>query len=107
MNRAAMSPEERKSRSEAVRLVAEEGLIHGTLQVRERVCGKPRCRCLKGQKHRSLYLILREAGGLRQACVPREQEGVVRAWVENHRRLRELTEEVSRRCVERIRSGRG
>jgi hypothetical protein len=72
------------------------GLLHGTVVQRERVCGKPNCRCTRGQKHRSLYLVVTEGGQSRQLYVPKDWEQTVRQWVEDYQRARELMEEVSR-----------
>ena len=83
-------------RSELTKLLHTEGVIRGSLLVRERTCGKARCRCVtKGQKHRSLYLSVRDSGKARQVFVPRALEDTVRRWVENHGKVKELIEEIS------------
>ena len=52
-------PRERNARSQAVRRVAEQSLLRGSLVEMSRVCGKKNCRCQQGQKHRALYLAVR------------------------------------------------
>lgn len=65
------------------------------MQERHRVCGKPNCRCTRGEKHRSLYLVLSNGKRLRQLYVPPAWEARVREWVANHQTLREAIKEVS------------
>jgi hypothetical protein len=91
-----MSAAERHLRSELTRLLHSEGVIRGTLVLRERVCGKASCRCVtKGEKHVSLYLMVREGGKPRQVYVPKALEEKVRTWVGNHKKVRALLEEIS------------
>lgn len=99
-----MAPRERESRSRLAQLIHDSGLIRGSLAVRERTCGKPNCRCATGEKHASLYLVVREDGKYRQVFVPKDLEEVVRLWVENHQKARELLEEISRMHYERVRN---
>lgn len=98
-----MSPAERAFRSRLTQLVSGQGLVQGTLLERKRVCGKPNCRCTRGQKHRAVYLLLSQRGKLRQLYVPTAWEQRVRQWVENHHTLRKLLEELSEVYWEKIR----
>lgn len=98
-----MGQREREFRGRLAQLVHGAGLIRGTLAVRERTCGKANCRCARGEKHVSLYLVSREGGTYRQVFVPKELEDVVRLWVENHQKARDLLEGISRLHYERIR----
>ncbi len=102
--RAKMGQREREFRARLAQLVHASGLIRGTLAVRERTCGKPSCRCARGEKHVSLYLVVGEGGKYRQVFVPKQLQDVVRLWVENHQKARDLLEEISRVHYERIRS---
>ena len=101
--RAKMSQRERNARGRLAQLIHDGGLIRGSLVVRERTCGKPNCRCARGQKHVSLYLVVSEEGKYRQVFVPKDLEQVVRLWVENHQKARDLFEEISRMHHERVR----
>ena len=94
-SRTAMSVEERRVRSRLTQIVSAEGLIRGTMLERERACGNPRCRCATGQKHRAVYLMLREDGKLRQLYVPAAYEARVRQWVDNHKQLKQLLRQLS------------
>jgi hypothetical protein len=97
-----MSQPEREFRSKLAKLIHERGMLRGTLSHRERTCGKPTCRCAKGEKHASLYLAFKEKGKYRQIYVPKELEDLVTAWVSNHQKARDLLEEISRVHREKV-----
>jgi len=92
---AKMSPRERERRSRLARLAHGAGLLRGTLAIRERVCGKPNCKCVKGKKHVSLYLVASYKGRPRQLFIPKDWEPQVRRWVQQYQEARKLLEEVS------------
>jgi hypothetical protein len=58
-HRSQRSPQERDARSRAVQLLADKPLLRGSLVRQHRSCGKPSCRCQKGQKQPALYLNTR------------------------------------------------
>jgi len=97
-----MSEGERASRSQ-VRQRLEEGMIRGTLIRRGRVCGKPNCRCVRGERHYSLYLTRMKGGKLEQLYIPAGREAEVRLWVENWRGIQDLLDEISSLYWERLR----
>ena len=90
-----MSPHERERRSRLAQLIHGAGLLRGTLAVRERTCGKPNCRCVKGERHVSLYLVASYEGRVRQLFIPKDWEPQVRRWVQQYQEARKLLEEVS------------
>lgn len=95
LSRAGMSAHERQLRSAINKLLSQQGVIHGSLITRRRVCGKGNCRCAKGQLHESLYLVVTEAGKGRQMYVPRRWEAAVRQWIEQYAQARRLLDELS------------
>jgi hypothetical protein len=105
--RAGMSAQERALRSELRKILNSSGVLHGTLLERQRVCGKPNCKCVRGQKHRSLYLVVTEGGKSRQLYVPRDWEQTVRLWVQDYQTARKLMEEVSRIHWQKVRERKG
>ena len=107
ITRAAMSAQERHLRSELRRILSNSGLLHGTLLERQRVCGKANCKCTRGQKHRSLYLVVTEGGKSRQLYVPKDWEQTVHRWVQNYQKARKLMEEVSRIHWQKVRERQG
>jgi len=105
--RARMSGGERELRSALNRLLSGQGLIHGTLLSRRRVCGKPNCRCVRGQRHESLYLVVSEAGRGRQLYVPADWAEVVRRWIDNYQAARRLMDRLSRLHWEKVQQRQG
>lgn len=93
--RSGMTAGERHGRSRVAQLIHQAGLIRGTLLVRERICGKPTCRCAKGERHINLHLQVSRGGKPHQVIVPRSMEKEVRAWVANYQALWENVEAVS------------
>ncbi len=90
-----MTPEERQLRSRLAQLISGKGLVRASLSVRERSCGKPNCRCARGQKHRAVYLVASKGGKLQQLFIPKALESKAQQWVDEYRRVRELLEEIS------------
>lgn len=98
-----MPPAERHARSQLTQLASQRGLLRGNLLERRRVCGKPNCRCARGELHASLYLVFSEGGKLRQLFVPKTWEPVVRQWVRDYHDARQLLEAISRLYYEKVR----
>jgi hypothetical protein len=68
-------------------------MVTGSLVEQYVSCGKPRCRCQRGQKHGPLhYLYWKEQGRSRSLYVPREHVKELRRQIQNYRRFQtELT----------------
>jgi hypothetical protein len=97
-----MTREERALRSHVTRLVSRYGFLHGTLNVKERTCGKSNCKCVRGEKHSSLYIVNRQNGELRQLFVPSARETEVRQWVERYQEVKKLLDDISDLYWEKI-----
>jgi hypothetical protein len=93
--RAALSPAERDFRSRIAQLVSGRWFLRGTLSERSGKCGKPTCRCVKGELHQSLYLVQSHDGKPRQICVPQAWQSRIRQAVADYQQLQHLMEEVS------------
>jgi hypothetical protein len=102
-----MSVAERDSRSRLAQMVSGGGLMRGTLTVREKVCGKPSCKCARGEKHTALYLVASKDGKLRQLFVPSSHEARVRKWLEQYKEAEDLLEEISDLHWTKIKSREG
>ena len=77
------------------RLPALEETVRASYFVRRRRCGNPRCRCARGAGHRTAYLAVTLADGTtEQISLPRELEGLGRAWVLNYRSFFRTAERV-------------
>lgn len=101
-SRSQRSAKERDARSRAVRRVAEEPLLRGSLVVMRRTCGKQGCHCQTGEKHASLYLAVRRGKRRTMIYVPPALEETVRVWVQNGRQVDELLDFVSQQCLEQL-----
>ncbi len=95
MHRSHFSDRERRRRSRLAQIVHAARFLRGTLSLRNVRCGKPGCRCARGELHACLYLVRRQGGKLRQLFVPRQWEERVRQAVENHQAMERLIEELS------------
>lgn len=72
-------------------------VLRGTLRERYVRCGKPNCHCRDGQGHGPVrYLTVSlGTGKTRQITVAPEQYEIVRQYVDNYQRLREVLETIS------------
>jgi hypothetical protein len=73
------------------------------LSVRPRKCGKPNCRCARGELHSSLYLVQSHDGKPRQLCIPKLWEERVRQAVNDFQEMQRLIEEISELEWKRVR----
>ena len=94
-HRSGFSPANRKARSALSKIVHDQGFVRGSIITMKRVCGNPNCRCAKGQKHVSLYLSRSEGGRPKMLFIPKHYEAMVKRWIKNYRRVKELMEEIS------------
>ena len=95
MQRTELSDRERRRRSRLSQIVHQARFLRGTLSVRSVRCGKPDCRCARGEPHACLYLVRRKGGKLHQLFVPRQWEGRIREAVRNQQEMERLIEELS------------
>lgn len=94
-SRTQRSGQERQARSRAAQLLANQPLLRGSLVLRHRSCGKPYCRCQRGQKHPALYLYTRSDGQQIATYIPKALHDTVRQWVQTGRRVKRLLDHVS------------
>jgi hypothetical protein len=95
VQRAQFSDRERRRRSRLAQIIHAARFLRGTLSLRNVRCGKPGCRCARGELHACLYLVRRQGGKLRQLFVPRHWEERIREAVKNHQEMEQLIEELS------------
>jgi hypothetical protein len=101
-SRTHRSPTERDARSRAVQLLADQPLLHGSLVLQYRSCGKSYCRCQTGQKHPALYLYTRSSGQPVRTYIPPALHETVRQWVDNGRRVKRLLDQVSQHNLQTL-----
>lgn len=98
---------EQMIQSRVRQLQARSPLVAASLVQISRHCGRKGCHCQTGEKHVGHYLTFKVAGKTKTVYVPQDLVGEVETWVQEHKRLRKLVQEISRLTVERIRGYAG
>jgi hypothetical protein len=101
-HRSSLSSKERGARSRAAQLIHDKPLIVGSLVEMENTCGKPNCKCAKGDKHKSWCLAVRDMGKRKMVHIPRGWEEEVFEGVKTYREICRQMEIVSQIGIERI-----
>jgi len=84
------------------RMFRSPKIIKGSLVELKRVCGKPNCRCQKGQKHASWYLSQSRAGKTKMIYIPKKFEKQAKEAVKRHKQLLRIVEELSELNIKTI-----
>ena len=68
-------------------------------------CGRPACRCHHGGPlHHGQHLTFKEQGKTRSVYVPKDLLPEVRTWVAEHKRLKQLLQEIHQLSVALVRT---
>ena len=102
-HRSHLPPAERQAVARLHSLLQHPGLLHGSLQVKLRRCGKPSCHCSRGERHPSLRLYIVQKGRQISLHVPAVWQTRVRAWIDRDREIRKLLLHISTRYAEKLR----
>ena len=86
------------------RVVATKPLLAASLVSVRRVCGQPTCHCHRGEKHLAHQLTYKVRGKTHTVYVPVDFTAEVRSWIEEHRRLRRLLQEITQLSLALVRS---
>ena len=94
------------------KLKATGPVLAASLVVIRKQCGRPGCRCQRGEKHPGHYLTYKEPvcrstgrkGKTRTVYVPLDLVEEVKGWIDEHRRLRRLTQEISQLAIAQVRT---
>ena len=77
-------------------LVPVGPLLAASLNRVNKRCGQPSCRCHHGGPlHQAYHLTVSQGGKTRNVYVPQDLLDEVRTWIQEHRRLKGLVNEVS------------
>lgn len=68
------------------RLQRPNPMVQGSFYLLRRKCGKPNCRCARGQLHPAYVLTRSEQGKDRLYTVPKDHRARVRQWAAEYRR---------------------
>jgi hypothetical protein len=80
-------------------------LLAASLATVHRRCGQSSCRCAKGGPlHVAHQLTLKEHGKTRTVYVPKEMLVEVRSWIDEHKRLKKLQQEITQLTLALIQS---
>ena len=101
--RTTMPPREREVRSRLAQLAHAGEFLRGNLTLMRHACGKPSCRCARGEKHESWYVAYSQDGRKRMVSVPRGMLAEVRDWMARHREAKDCLEKLSESALERLR----
>lgn len=100
--RSYLPQKERRCRSRLMFLLQQGAIMRGSRSVLRNTCGKPSCRCARGQKHESLY-VAQSRGGKRYArCVPKPLWELVAEWINRYNEIQQLLEELSGHCWQQL-----
>ena len=81
-------------------------LLKGTLIDRKISCGKPNCRCKKGEGHPGLYLTYSLESKTKTVYIPKKMAPKVRKWAQNYTQFKNLLEEMFQIQLKMIREGK-
>ena len=79
-----------------------DDVICGSAVIMERVCGSSSCRCLKGHKHRSLYVSQYHKGGPRMIYIPKTNEKKVLGFIRNYQIIKSAMRKSSKQNLRRF-----
>jgi len=72
-------------------------ILRGSLMERYLTCGKPDCRCARGERHGPVWYLSVSLDQARRtgSTVPSHQVEQVRCWIENYHRVKQRLEKIS------------
>ena len=105
-HRGHISAKERKKRSQLAKLLHGRRFLCGSLVTMARTCGNPGCKCMRGEKHVSLYLAMKDGSKRKMIYIPRKWEQSISSWVQNYQNIKKLTDEVSQLCLQHFMEGK-
>jgi len=80
-------------------LLRSDPMVQGSFYRLRRKCGKPNCRCARGQLHPAYVLTRSEQGQDRLYTVPKDQRARVRQWTAEYRRYQRARAVLTKRHV--------
>jgi hypothetical protein len=101
-HRNSLSQKERNARSKAAKLLHDSPFIVGSLVEMSNTCGKPNCKCTRGEKHKSWCLAVRDQGKRKMMHIPHASESSVFKLVNTYQELWKQVEIISQENFERI-----
>lgn len=91
-------------KSRVTKLKAQGPVLSASLVQSGKQCGRPGCRCMEGERHIQNQITFKVKGKTQTVYVPRDLVEEVGEWIEEHKRLRNLTQEISQLAVALVRT---
>lgn len=86
----------RARREALLKKLADVGpFVQGSFCTRNVKCGKPGCRCARGEPHKACVLTKKVRGKTKTTHVPRDLHDEVKTWANQYKRLKALMKEIS------------
>jgi len=101
-HRSHLPHAERRRRSRLLFLLKKQPILRGSLLVLRNTCGKATCKCARGEKHESLYVVQSRKGKRHARCIPKAMRKDVRGWIDRYKEIQELLEELSKEYWRRL-----
>lgn len=101
-HRQHLPQQERLARSRVTKLIHDMPFVAGGLVKMTRTCGKPNCKCARGNKHESWCLAVRYQGKRKMLHVPHELENTVFELVHTYKEIARQMDIISQRCLDRF-----
>lgn len=96
----------RRSIDARIKQLAPRGpVVAGTVSQIHKNCGRPSCHCLReGTLHSAFHFTCKVKNKTRTVYIPKDLLDEVRSWIEEHRRLRRLRQEIQQLTLALIRA---
>lgn len=86
------------------RLAPGKPVLAATLTPVRKRCGRPACHCYHGEPHPAWHLTYKVRGKTRTVYVPHDLLDEVRSWIDEHKRIKTLLDEIHQLTVALIRT---
>jgi len=78
------------------KLSGAKPFIAGTVVEYEKVCGNPRCKCARGDKHKAQHLTFKDENQKTVSVyIPADMLQEVKEWTQEYKRIKDLLQQIS------------
>jgi hypothetical protein len=85
-------------------LKADKPVLSASLVKIAKHCGRQGCKCQRGEKHVGNYITFPVKGKTNTVYVPLDLVEEVKSWIEEHKRIKKITKEISELMVAKIKA---
>ena len=82
--------------------ISNTDIIKGSLVILKRTCGKPGCKCYKGEKHQSMYLSRSIKGKTAMTYIPKSNENYAKRCVKRYKNILKKLNQFSTKTIKKI-----